>query len=285
MSSIEAFRSSINKYTDFARNSRFLVRIPWGGNSALGAGGTEETLTFRCEEAELPGRTFSTFEARTYGPFQKYPALTSYNEINLTFLCSGNKSGGGLSGGEKNTGFIEKRIIENWMETVQVTPNSTRTTERNQSNWNFRYKNSYVKTITILHFDVVGEADRGTARREPGPASSVSSKNQVTYGVDLIRAFPTSMNQIALSWGNDDISRLVVTFAYEYWQTLDSAASYATEPNVELQPPQTVSTQIPRNNEPSSTGSLEANRAELRRLSERAEARNAQTQAPGEGPR
>lgn len=277
MSSIEAFRSSINKYTDFARNSRFIVIVP-------GSPETSEFLALRCEEAELPGRTFSTFEARTYGPFQKYPALTSYNEMNLTILCSGNQVSGNF-GSTVNSGLIEKRFFDTWMNYIQNPRSSGGTPD--SIYWNFSYKKTYTKDIAILHYDVVGEADRGTARREPGSASNISSKNQISYGVKIINAYPTSINQIALSWGNDEISRLVVTMAYDYWEP--TPMFEGVEGTEFLQPPQSnpppISTQIPRNNQPSNTGSLEANRAELRRLNERAEARNAQTQAPGEGPR
>jgi len=267
MSSIEAFRSSINKYTDFARNSRFIVLIDAGSQ-------TSEVLSFRCEEAELPGRTFSTFEARTYGPFQKYPALTSYNEMNLTFLCSGNQKK--EQGGITNSGLLEKRFFEGWMNYIQQPTSSNG--GPNLAYWNFSYKNSYTKTITILHYDVVGES---VGSRLDG---TEETKNQLSYGVKLINAFPTSINQIALSWGNDEVSRLVVTLAYDYWEQTPMFEEF---PGTDfLQPPSSpqsspVSTQQPR----LSQQQLETNRAELRRLTERAEARNAQRQAPGEGPR
>lgn len=267
MSSIEAFRSSINKYTDFARNSRFIVLISAGTEAS-------EILSFRCEEAELPGRTFSTFEARTYGPFQKYPALTSYNEMNLTFLCSGNQKK--EEGGTVNSGLLEKRFFEGWMNFIQQPTSSSG--GPNLAYWNFSYKNSYTKIVTILHYDVVGES---LGRRLDG---TEETKNQLSYGVKLINAFPTSINQIALSWGNDEVSRLVVTLAYDYWE---QTPIFQEIPGAEfLQPlssPQSspVSTQQPRLSEQQ----LQTNRAELRTLTERLATQNAQqTPVPGGAP-
>lgn len=251
MSTIEAFRSSINKYTDFARNSRFTVEIPWGGAPG-GVSATAETLTFRCEEAELPGRSFSTFEARTHGVFQKYPMQTTYNDINLTFLCSGNKTKG-VNGSIENTGLIEKRLIEDWMNRIHEAPSVGSFLA---PSWNFRYKNGitsygtdmtgdgYVKNITITQYDVVGKSDTGTALREPGFNGGVSSKNQVLYSVVLVGAFPVSMNQISLSWGDDSVSRLIVTFAYDYWRT--SKRYTSDDSDIDLQPPEPVTTQVPR---------------------------------------
>lgn len=250
MSSIEAFRSSINKYTDFARNSRFSVLIPSGAT---------ELLSFRCEDAELPGRSFSTFEARTYGPFIKYPALTSYNEMNLTFLCSGNQVG------SVNTGLIEKRFFDGWMNSIQ-TP---KLASPQLTSWNFSYKEEYTRDVTIVHYDVVGDSSTVGINQ-------TASKGRISYAVKLINAFPTSVNQIGLSWGNDEISRLVVTIAYDYWDSIPESNIGGLE-----LPQSSISTQIPRNN----TNSLQANRAELRTLTERLARQNAQqTPVPGGAP-
>jgi non-ribosomal peptide synthetase component E (peptide arylation enzyme) len=34
-----------------------------------------KSLTYRCETAQLPGRTFATTEQRTYGPIEKFPVF------------------------------------------------------------------------------------------------------------------------------------------------------------------------------------------------------------------
>jgi hypothetical protein len=251
MSSIETFRSSINKYTDLARTSRFAVFIP---ESTL-SDEAIQLLSLRCEEAELPGRAFATFEHRTYGPFQKFPSLSTYNEMSLTFLCSGNRAG------EEASGFREKDLFDLWMKFIQPYKRGEVIKQyMANSEWNFNYKRNYQRDIQILHYDTVGKENRpvtalpfspsnqfGQTRvtptevREVGPPSS---GNVLSYGVKLINAFPTSVNQIQLSWGSADaIARVIVTIAYDYWEKINESP-----PEVEAALRDTMSTQIPRLN-------------------------------------
>jgi hypothetical protein len=64
-------------------------------------------------------------------------------------------------------------------------------------NNNMRYKGDYATTIVVNQYDVSGEK---------------------TYSINLVEAFPISMNQLDLNWGDDSYHKLSVTFAYTYWQ-------------------------------------------------------------------
>lgn len=202
ISSIENIRSSINKYSDVARSDRFLVTFSNLGKFASAASASlqifnaEELLQLRCEEAELPGRTIQTTDARTYGPMVKYPSLTSYSDINLTFICSTNPVG------TRKQGLPEKMIFENWMDFINPSPNPSATYSTGNF-WNFSYKNEYARDITITHY---------------GPL-----EDEVTYAVKLIEAFPIAMNQITLGWGNDSIAKLTVSFAYTRWERITTS--------------------------------------------------------------
>jgi hypothetical protein len=66
-----------------------------------------------------------------------------------------------------------------------------------QYNNNFRYKGNYSTIITINQYDVT---------------------NTLTYSVNLYDAYPISMNQMDLNWSDEGFHKLVVTFAYTYWQ-------------------------------------------------------------------
>ena len=82
--SISEFKSTFVK--DLARPSRFdvtiatpLILLPYIGDA--------KQLTYRCENAQLPGRTFATAEQKIgSNPIEKYPYLTTYNDIDLTFI-------------------------------------------------------------------------------------------------------------------------------------------------------------------------------------------------------
>jgi hypothetical protein len=64
-------------------------------------------------------------------------------------------------------------------------------------NNNMRYKGDYSTTIVINQYNV---------------------SNELTYSVNLIDAYPISINQMDLNWGDDGYHKISVTFAYTYWQ-------------------------------------------------------------------
>jgi hypothetical protein len=166
---INDFKSSFNK--DIARTNKFdvninipLTLIPYVSSA--------KSLKYRCENAQLPGRTFATTEQKTYGPIEKFPYLTSYNDIDLTFIIEDDMN--------------QKVFFDAWLNYINP-----------QYNNNFRYKSDYSTVITINQYDVT---------------------NELSYSVDLIDAYPISMNQMDLSWGDDGYHKLSVTFAYTYWK-------------------------------------------------------------------
>ena len=64
------------------------------------------TLRFRCESAELPGRSHTTSDQRLYGPVRKIPYNSGFIDTTLTFMCSNN--------------FIqEKRYFDQWQDIIQ----------------------------------------------------------------------------------------------------------------------------------------------------------------------
>lgn len=169
-SNINNFISSFK--TDAARPSRFDVSIPIP-ISMIPFLGTSKNLTYRCESAELPSRTFSTAEQK-FGssPVEKYPYFSNYNDTSMTFIVSDDMS--------------EKIFFEYWMDYINPT-----------YKYDFRYKSDYTTTMKVNQYDVNGD---------------------LSYSINLIDAFPVSVNQLDLDWSHDGYHKLVVTFAYSYWQ-------------------------------------------------------------------
>ena len=168
--SINDFKSSFTG--DLARPSRFDVSLPIPV-TLLPFIKSARNLTYRCESANLPGRTFATTEQKfASAPTEKYPYMTTYNDIDLTFIIDDDMQ--------------QKLFFDTWMNYINPT-----------SNFNVRYKSDYVSTITINQYDVTGA---------------------LSYSVDLIDAYPVSVNQLDLDWSNDSPHKLTVTFAYTYWK-------------------------------------------------------------------
>jgi len=167
--SIAEFKASFN--TELARPNKFDVNIP----VPLGLipyRGTSRMLTMRCENAELPGRTIATTTAKIYGVEEKFPYMTSFNDMSLTFIVSDDMK--------------EKKFFDAWLDWIN--PNTS---------YNVKYKQDYSVALRVNQYNV---------------------KNQVSYSVDLIDAFPIAVNQMDLNWSSDGYHKLTVTFAYTSWR-------------------------------------------------------------------
>jgi hypothetical protein len=124
--SIADFKSSFS--TELARPNRFDVNIP----VPLGLvpyRGTSRMLTMRCENAELPGRTIATTTAKIYGVDEKFPYMTSYNDMSLTFIVSDDMK--------------EKKFFDAWLNWIN--PNT---------NFNVKYKQDFSVALRINQYDV-----------------------------------------------------------------------------------------------------------------------------------
>ncbi|NBP03650.1 MAG: hypothetical protein EBU90_26855, partial [Proteobacteria bacterium] len=77
-----------------------------------------------------------------------------------------------------------------------------------KATFDMNYKNDYVTPITVNQYNV---------------------KNQLTYSITLIDAFPVSVNQLDLDWSNENTHhKLAVTFAYHTWEN-NSIAAFAED--------------------------------------------------------
>ena len=171
---IQKFISSFTD--DLAKPSRFEVKI--NPPSVLNSGISSETLALRCENASLPGRTLATADHRIYGPTEKYPYQSTYEDISLTFIVT--------------SSMVEKTLFNTWLDYI----NSPTT-------WNFEYKSNYATDILISQYD---------------------TSNREMHQVKLHEAFPISISQLDLDWGNDDAyHKLSVVFAYTYWEITKTA--------------------------------------------------------------
>jgi hypothetical protein len=208
---ISNFISHINQYTGPALANRFRVDIVPPNAVFKNRASLTRSLSFQCEAAELPGRTINTLDARTYGPTIKYPYQTSYNDLNLTFICMGNKimeSFPGESESVPNTGLWEKTFFDDWLNFINPT-----------DLYNFNYKSDYQTAITIHHYDVHSSTEVEN--------NFVNQFLDPTYSVDFFDVFPTSVNQLQLGWADDSILKLTVTFAYRKWENRKTAETRA----------------------------------------------------------
>ena len=71
----------------------------------------KDTYQFRCEKAELPGRTVATTDDSMSGTSVKLPYDMTYNDIQLSIICS--------------TDMLERKFFEQWMDFIVKPGNPT----------------------------------------------------------------------------------------------------------------------------------------------------------------
>jgi hypothetical protein len=124
---INDFKSSFTK--DLARANRFDVNIPIP-LTLIPYIKSARNLVYRCESANLPGRTMMTLDQKIgSNPIEKYPYISTYNDLDLTFIVDGDMQ--------------QKIFFDAWMNFINPT-----------YNYNFRYKGDYSTTIQINQYDV-----------------------------------------------------------------------------------------------------------------------------------
>ena len=87
------------------------------------------------------------------------------------------------------TNSVERAFFDDWMEYINPT-----------TNFNFQYPDNYYASIDIYQLAEYGDKDA-----------------KATYGWRLHKAWPTLVTPQQVTWADNDILRLQITFAYKYW--------------------------------------------------------------------
>jgi len=167
--------ASLNK-SGIAKASHFEVQI-----TGVGQSDAERDMMFRCDTAELPGRTIATAEHRVYGPVQKIPYGTLVNDTTLSFLLSED--------------MREKEYFEQWADKIV----GANTFGQSNGKYNVEYYDTITGQVTIRQY---GEA---------GQLSSVHS---------LIEAYPISIAPVSMTWSDEAAAKLSITFAFRDYKVV-----------------------------------------------------------------
>jgi hypothetical protein len=116
--------------SELARPNRFDVTITPPAGLLTQYSNTFRRLKYRCESAQLPSRTFGTVEQK-FGsnPTQKFPMHSSYNDLQLTFIVSGD--------------MTERTLFDVWMEYINPT-----------NTFDFNYKDNYTSPLKVTQYDL-----------------------------------------------------------------------------------------------------------------------------------
>lgn len=168
-----------------AKQCRFAVRIlPATSNNFLVANGMApfmRDLTYLCESAELPGRGFDYAQVRYYGPNLNLPYNSKYaDELTLTFLCRADS--------------VERQFFDDWMDIINPI-----------NSFDFSYPENYYCEIQLYQL------------AEYSFMQNMPTAPVANYQWSAVQAWPILVNAQPVTWADQDILRLSVTFTYRYW--------------------------------------------------------------------
>jgi len=196
--SISEFKSSFRG--DLARPHKFdvnvnipLVLIPYVSGA--------RSLVYRCENANLPGRTLATTEQKTYGPIEKYPYLNTYSDIDLTFVVDDDMQ--------------QKILFDAWLNFINPLYNN-----------NIRYKQEYATIITINQYDVTNQISYSCNLYDAYPISI----NQMDLDWSGDGYHKLNVTFAYTYWQNNSIQALGMQFVDAGLAAVSSILNGGTEP-------------------------------------------------------
>lgn len=178
---MQNFRSIAHDAGGLVKSCKFAAAIRPVGRYVANLTPIIKDLTYLCEVAEMPGRGFMNVDLRYYGPSFKLPFQTTYEDMNLSFLC--------------RTKSLEREFFDNWMLVINPI-----------NNWDFNYREDYYSEIDIFQFGEYG-ANGDDDATEP----------EAMYRFTMHNAYPVLVNPQPVTWNDDQFQRLVVSFTYTHW--------------------------------------------------------------------
>jgi hypothetical protein len=207
---IEEFRGRIGQ-RGILQTNKYAVQISFGVNSAMN--GTAVTtlvngpvptskilddLQYRCVSASLPGVALRTVDSARYGVGvqEKMPFSSNFTDVDLTFICD--RFG------------MTHAFLYTWLNYIFTTngatpPGYARTGGIAQLDgrkfYTTEYKDNYAGNIQIVVYDTAGLPS-------------------ITY--NLYRAFPIALNDIPVSWEQQNgLLKVTAKFSFTEWSLDD----------------------------------------------------------------
>ena len=189
------------RHKGLAKTARFLVRISPEGNpenhllrGAMGPNGILEDLQYLCESSEFPSKGFMNADVRFYGPNEKFPFQTQFDDITMTFLC--------------RSEFYEREFFDDWMYLINPS-----------QSFNFNYRQEYSCKIELFQLAEYSLNEVGLSPGEGGGtnAPTPTEAPKATYKFTLHEAWPINISPMPLVWSDDNFQRMAVTFTFFKW--------------------------------------------------------------------
>ena len=194
---IGRFESYVREAEGFARKARYYAefQLPRGISDQT-LGNAEETMGFAtdsdnrntqntngrrvrafCNAINMPDREIIMKEVKHNGPARNIAYDFKSGDVNATFFA--------------DKFLRERTYFELWQKSAFST-----------ANFNYNYYNDYVTNLNIFQL---------------GQYASRQERDDVTYGVQLIDAFPKTISAVDYSAEANTVQTFSVTFSFRYW--------------------------------------------------------------------
>ena len=189
--SVETFRAKLESGGGPAYGDRYHVAFtaPSGVAAEAASYLTTETtskvtsrLSWLCDTINIPSRSLTTTEFRTYGLPVKRPYGSVYTESQMEFLCT------------RNMG--EKKFFDAWLNYIF-----------DNNSYDIAYYDNYRTNIDIYHFD--------------RSVSDASDLDKSTYHITLEEAYPTLVGEVSMNHTATEILKIPITFTYKKYVHAD----------------------------------------------------------------
>lgn len=185
MSTISELKASITIGGGLARTNNFMVQLPTLGNGGiLGALG-QRNMNILCRSASLPGKQVLTHERRVGMQLEKVAYGYAVDDVTLTFM--------------ETATYPIRNYFDQWREMILDEDGQTAA-----------YKEDYQKRITIHQL--------GSPIPFPGQRMPVVNTAISVYSIELVNAFPTTINSIEFNNEQDGFVETSVQLSYTNWK-------------------------------------------------------------------
>jgi hypothetical protein len=197
---IKEFSAGINK-TGLAVSNLFVVRIGLPPVLTNDQSDIPQTLTLLCKNAQIPSTQIQTspIQLTGMGNPERRPVNMTFNELPVTFMVDGQ--------------YKTLRFFQRWQQLIiNYDQNRLDSTVTGRRPFEMAYKSEYVTTVEVIMYSY--------------------NSSEIMYVHKFKNAFPTSIGDITLAWGNNaEIMELPINFTFDHMETSGMIQGSANERN------------------------------------------------------
>ena len=223
----QIFKSSTRDYTDSigrpSLDTLYQVVFSFGNyetwlqsygpeNGVFAQGGFREKLSIMCAEAEIPGTSFQTSLAVGHhqGIQEEFPNLRTFPPLNLTFYVDAD--------------HVILEVFESWMTYINPITGGKNAKRKVNAYGRFNYPEDYKEILHITKFErdtFIKEIDEKSPKTLDSSGTDVVIRESTTRltSYEFVNVWPTNMTSMRVAYGDTNVLRCSVQFAYDRFFT------------------------------------------------------------------